>query len=67
MFLLNLLQYCFGFMIWLFGREAYGILASKTGIESVSPCIGKHSLNPWTTRKSPYWLIYWTKMIKDGR
>ena len=54
-------------MIWLFGREAYGILASKTGIESVSPCIGKHSLNPWTTRKSPYWLIYWTKMIKDGR
>ena len=37
-------------MIWLFGHEAYGILASKTGIESVSPCTGKHSLNPWTTR-----------------
>lgn len=38
-------------MIWLFGHEAYEILASKTGIESVSPCIGKHSLNPWTTRE----------------
>ena len=31
--LLNLLQYCFCFMLWFFGRNACGILASQPEIE----------------------------------
>ena len=31
--LLNLLQYCFCFMLWLFGPEACGILVPPPGIE----------------------------------
>ena len=31
--LLNLLQYCFCFMFWLFGRETCGVLDPQPGIE----------------------------------
>ena len=31
--LLNVLQYCFCFMFWFFGREACGILAPRPGTE----------------------------------
>ena len=37
--LLNLLQYRFCFMFWLFGREACGILAPQPGIEPASPAL----------------------------
>ena len=32
---LNLLQYCFCFMFWLFGRKARGILAPRPGIDRI--------------------------------
>ena len=35
--LLNLLQYCFCFMFWCFGREACGLLAPQPGIEPAPP------------------------------
>ena len=35
--LLNLLQYCFCFIFWFFGREACGILAPWPGIKP-TPC-----------------------------
>ena len=37
--LLNLLQYCFCFMIWFFGHEACGILAPRPGIEPAPPAL----------------------------
>ena len=37
--LLNLLQYCFCFMFWFFGPEAYGILAPQPGIEPAPPAL----------------------------
>ena len=44
--LLNLLQYCFCFMFWFFGCKAPG---DWTPV----PCIGRRSLNHWTTREIP--------------
>ena len=63
-------------MTWLFGHEAYGILASQTRIKSVSPCVGKHSLNHWATREVPLladtlnkddrrWKVYLEKRFKE--
>ena len=37
--LLNLLQYCFCFMFWLFAQEACGILAPPPGIELAPPAL----------------------------
>ena len=37
--LLNLLQYCFCFMFWLFGCKAYGISAPWPGIEPIPPAL----------------------------
>ena len=37
--LLNLLQYCFCFICWFFGREACGILAPRPGIEPALPAL----------------------------
>ena len=37
--LLNLLQYCFCFMFWFFGREACGILAPRPGIKPTPPAL----------------------------
>ena len=39
MSLLNLLQYCFCFMLWFFCHEACGILASCPGIEPSPPTL----------------------------
>ena len=38
--LLSLLKYYFGFMLWIFGRESYGIFASQPRIEPVPPVLG---------------------------
>ena len=37
--LLNLLPYCFCFMLWLFGRKTCGILAPQPGIELKRPAL----------------------------
>ena len=37
--LLNLLQYCFYFMFWLYGHETHGILAPQPGIEPALPAL----------------------------
>ena len=37
--LLSLLQYCFCFMFWFFGREACGILAPQPGIKPAPPAL----------------------------
>ena len=52
--LLNLLQYCFCFMFWFFGREACGILAPRPGMEPASPASEVWSLNHWTAREVPW-------------
>ena len=38
-FLLNLLQYCFCFMFWIFGHKACGVLALQPGIEPAPPAL----------------------------
>ena len=50
--LLSLLHYCFCFMFWIFGHEAYGILASGPGINP-HPLTGTGTLNHWATREVP--------------
>ena len=52
--LLNLLQYCFCFMLWFFGHKACGILAPRPGIKPVPPpAVEAQSLNHWATREVP--------------
>ena len=43
--LLNLLQYCFCFMLWFFGLLFF---PDQGGTHT--PCIGRQGLNPWTAR-----------------
>ena len=47
-----MLHYCFCFMLWIFGHEAYAILASGPGINP-HPLTGTWTLNHWTTREVP--------------
>ena len=50
--LLNLLLYCFCFMVFFFGHKAHGILTPQSGIKPVPPALtGMRSLNYWTTRE----------------
>ena len=49
--LLNLLQYCFCFTFCFLGREVCGILAPQHRDRTRTPCIGRWSLNHWTTRE----------------
>ena len=47
---IELLQCCLCFMFfWCFGQEACRILAPQPGIEPTAPCIGRGSLNHWTS------------------
>ena len=50
--LLNLLQYRFSFMIWLFGHKAYGILVPQPGMEPALPD-GKAKSQQWMAREVP--------------
>ena len=65
--LLNLLQYCFCFMLWVFGCQACGILAPLRRTE-VTPCTERWSLNHWTSREVPPGHVRAMKMEthKDG-
>ena len=56
--LLNLLQYCFCFMFWIFGQEACGILVPQPGIKPAHPCSERQSLNHWTIREVPLLLTH---------
>ena len=51
--LLNLLQYCFYFMFWLFGHQACGILAPRPGIEPSPPALEGEVLTTGPPGKSP--------------
>ena len=41
------------FMLWFFGLEACGVLASPPGMEPSPPCTERWSLNHWTTEEVP--------------
>ena len=56
--LLNLLQYCFCFMFWFFDHEAGRIFSSLTRDQTCTPCIGRQTLNHWTTREVPIYYIF---------
>ena len=45
-------------MSWLFDSEACGILASPSRITPSPPCVGRRSLNHWTTREVPQVLLW---------
>ena len=52
--LLNLLQYCFCHMLWVFfWPQGMWDLSPSTREWTHTPCIGRHSLNHWTTREVP--------------
>ena len=52
--LLNLLQYCFYFLFWLFGREAHGILAPHLETEPATPALeGKVSTTGLPRKSHP--------------
>ena len=51
--LLNLLQYCFCFLFWFFGRKACGILAPRPGIEPSPPPLEGEVLTAGPPGKSP--------------
>ena len=50
--LLNLLEYCFRFMFWFFGHEAWKILAPQRGIEPSPPALEGDVLTTGPPRKS---------------
>ena len=52
--LLNLLQYCFSFMFWLFGCKTYGILACPLGIATAPPVLEGDVLTTELPGKSQY-------------
>ena len=55
---LSLLQHCFCFMFWLFGPEAYGVLAPRPGIRSAPPVLEGDVLGTGLPGKSlnvPVW------------
>ena len=52
--LLNLLQYCFCFMFWVFDHEACGILAPRPGTEPISPALESEVLITGPPRTSPF-------------
>ena len=56
---LNLLQYCFCFIFWFFGHEAYGILEPQLGIESERPALEGIVLTHWPTREVPAMTFCW--------
>ena len=51
--LLNLLQYCFCFMFWLFWPQCIWDLSSPTRDQTHTPCTGRWSLNHWTIWEVP--------------
>ena len=50
---MNLLQYCFCFMFWLFWLRGMWDLSSPTRDRTHTPCLRRQSLNHRTTREVP--------------
>ena len=73
--LLNLLQYCHCFKFLFFGHKPRGILAPQDRI--CATCIGRRSLNHWTTREVPHFFFLmipvkrtpgtWDELLIPGR
>ena len=57
--LLNLLQYCFCFMFWVFGCEACGILAPQPGNEPTPPALEGEVLTTGSPGKSQWVSFKW--------
>ena len=55
---MNLLQYCFFFYVLVFWPRGMWDLSSPTRDRTLTPCIGRQSLNHWTTREVPALLIF---------
>ena len=58
--LLNLLQYCFCFTLWVFGEEACRVLASQSGTEPSPFALEGEVLTTGPSGKSPYtssWML----------
>ena len=54
-------------MVWFFGLKTCGILAAQPGIKSLTLCIGRQSLNHWTTREvPPSPLFFLVKLLLNG-
>ena len=53
--ILNLLQYCFCFMFWVFFFWPWGMwyFISPTRDQTCTPCFRRWSLNHWTAREIP--------------
>ena len=63
--LLNLLQYCL-FYVWVFWPRATWDFNSLNRDQIHIPCIGRQSLNHWTTREvPPGWLSVQYKLWKN--
>ena len=45
------------FMFWVFGHKACQDLSSPTRVQTCVACIGRQSLNQWTTREVPKHMI----------
>ena len=41
-------------MVWFFGCKTLGISVPRPGIEPTPACVGRQSLNHWTTREIPH-------------
>ena len=64
--LLNLLQYCFCFMLCFFlAMKHSGILVPWSGIKPHTPCLGRWSLNHWTTKEIPnLWFLLTLLLVR---
>ena len=54
---LNLLHYCFCFMIWCFGHEARGILAPPPGVEPTLPSLEGDVFTTGSPGQSQSWVF----------
>ena len=62
--LLNLLQYCFCFMFWIFGPEACGILAPRPGIKPTPSALEGEVLTTGLPGKSlQLYLVFTTNIV----
>ena len=65
--LLNLQQYCFCFIFLVSWFQAMWDLSSPTRDQTHDPCIGRQSLNHWTTRNYSFLPIFNYLILKYYR
>ena len=64
--LLNMSQYCFCFMFWLFGHHTYGILALQPGINPLPPALEGEVSTTGPSGRSLGQVSIGKLFIKDG-